>query len=123
MTVRMTRLNSLAACAVLEKTRQGAEVIIERGNRPVVVLKAPQGTGRKISDVIAAPEASGAGAAIDEDFARDVEDGIKSHWDRGKLDLSEAFIDASFSSARKGAPPSAARLSPWLCSSITSGGF
>jgi hypothetical protein len=43
--------------------------------------------------------------------------------DRGKLDLSEAFIDASFSSARKGAPPSAARLSPWLCSSITSGGF
>jgi transposase len=27
--------------------------------------------------------------------------------DRGKLDLSEAFIDASFSSAKKGAPPSA----------------
>ena len=25
--------------------------------------------------------------------------------DRGKLDLSEAFIDASFSSAKKGAPP------------------
>jgi transposase len=27
--------------------------------------------------------------------------------DRGKLDLSEAFVDASFSSAKKGAPPSA----------------
>jgi transposase len=27
--------------------------------------------------------------------------------DRGQLDLSEAFIDASFSSAKKGAPPSA----------------
>ena len=27
--------------------------------------------------------------------------------DRGKLDLSEAFIDASFSSAKQGAPPSA----------------
>ena len=26
--------------------------------------------------------------------------------DRGKLDLSEAFVDASFSSAKKGAPPS-----------------
>ena len=25
--------------------------------------------------------------------------------DRGKLDLSEAFVDASFSSAKKGAPP------------------
>jgi hypothetical protein len=27
--------------------------------------------------------------------------------DRGKLDLSGAFVDASFSSAKKGAPPSA----------------
>ena len=27
--------------------------------------------------------------------------------DRGQIDLSEAFIDASFSSAKKGAPPSA----------------
>jgi len=27
--------------------------------------------------------------------------------DRGKLDLSEAFVDASFSPAKKGAPPSA----------------
>ena len=35
--------------------------------------------GRKISEVIAALEASGANAVIDEDFARDVEEGIKAH--------------------------------------------
>ena len=56
-----------------------AEVIIEQGNRPVAVLRASQGSGRKMSDVIAALEASGAGAVIDADSARDVEDGIKSH--------------------------------------------
>jgi antitoxin (DNA-binding transcriptional repressor) of toxin-antitoxin stability system len=65
--------------AVLEKVRQGVEVVIEQGNRPVAVLKAPTTSGRKISDVIAALEADGASAVIDEDFARDVEDGIKSH--------------------------------------------
>ena len=80
MTVRMTEAElARDVHAVLESVRQGVEVIIEQGNRPVVVLKATPGTGRKISDVIAALETGGAGAAIDEDFARDVEDGIKSH--------------------------------------------
>lgn len=80
MTVRMTEAElARDVHAVLERVRQGVEVIIEQGNRPVAVLKAPQAAGRKISDVIAALEASEAGATIDEDFARDVEDGIKSH--------------------------------------------
>ena len=65
--------------AALEKVRQGAEIVIERDNRPVAVLKAPQVKGRKISEVIAALEASGANAVIDADFARDVEEGIKAH--------------------------------------------
>ena len=65
--------------AVLEKVRQGVEVVIEQDSRPVAVLKAAQVQGRKISEVIAALEASGANAVIDEDFARDVEEGIKAH--------------------------------------------
>jgi len=65
--------------SVLEKVRQGAEVVIEQDSRPVAVIKAPLVTGRKISEVIAALEASGANAVIDEDFARDVEEGIKAH--------------------------------------------
>ena len=63
---------------VLEKVRQGMEVVIEQDTRPVAVIKAPLVRGRKISEVIAALEASGANAVSDEDFARDVEDGIKA---------------------------------------------
>ena len=80
MTVHVTEAE--LACdvhGVLEKVRQGIEVVIEQDNRPVAVLRAPQVQGRKISEVIAGLEASGANAAIDEDFARDVEEGIKAH--------------------------------------------
>ena len=80
MTVHMTEAElARDVHAVLEKVRQGVEVVIEEGNRPVAVLKAPQAGGRKIPDVIAALEAVQASAVVDEDFARDVEDGIKSH--------------------------------------------
>jgi len=65
--------------AVLEKVRHGVEVFIEQDSRPVAVIKAPPVKGRKISEVIVALEASGANAVIDEDFARDVEEGIKAH--------------------------------------------
>jgi hypothetical protein len=51
----------------------------ERDNRPVAVIKTPPVGGRKISEVIAAMEASGANAVVDEDFARDVEEAIRLH--------------------------------------------
>jgi antitoxin (DNA-binding transcriptional repressor) of toxin-antitoxin stability system len=63
---------------ILEKVSQGVEVVIEKDSRPVAVIKAPAVKGRRISEVIAALEASGANAVIDEDFARDVEEGIRS---------------------------------------------
>jgi len=65
--------------AMLAKVQQGVEVIIEHDNRPVAVLKAAQMTGRPISEVIAALEASGANAVIDEDFARDVQEAVNGH--------------------------------------------
>ena len=65
--------------AVLEKVQQGIEVIVEQNHRPVAVIKASPPAGRKISEVIAALEASGANAVLDEDFARDVEEEIKSY--------------------------------------------
>jgi len=80
MTVRMTEAElARDVHAVLEKVRQGVEVVIEQDNRPVAVLRPPHVGGRKISEVIAALEARGASALLDDDFARDVEDGIKSH--------------------------------------------
>jgi antitoxin (DNA-binding transcriptional repressor) of toxin-antitoxin stability system len=79
MTVRMTE-DEVARDLhrVLEKVQQGTEIVIERDSRPVAVIKAPLVKGRKISEVIAALEGSGANAVVDEDFARDVEEGIKA---------------------------------------------
>lgn len=80
MTVHVTEAELASDVrAVLAKVRQGMEVVIEQDNRPVAVLKAPQVKGRKISEVIAALEASRANAVVDEDFARDVEAGINAH--------------------------------------------
>ena len=65
--------------AVLARVRQGVEVVVEQDNRPVALIKTPPVAGRKISEVIAAMEASGANAVLDEDFARDVEEAIRLH--------------------------------------------
>jgi hypothetical protein len=43
------------------------------------VSKASVVKGRMISEVIAALEARGSNAVIDDDFARDIEEGIKAH--------------------------------------------
>jgi antitoxin (DNA-binding transcriptional repressor) of toxin-antitoxin stability system len=65
--------------AVLAKVRLGVEVIIEQDGHPVAVLKPPQTKGRKLSEISAALEARGANTVVDEDFARDVEEGINAH--------------------------------------------
>lgn len=66
--------------AVLEQVRQGVEVVIEEDDRPIAVLR-PTGAGRpgrKIAEVVAELRARGGKATMDEDFARDVELGIRS---------------------------------------------
>ena len=79
LTLRMTEAEVARDLhAVLERVRRGAEIVIEQGKQPVAVIKAPTVKGRKISEVIAALEASGASAVIDEDFARDVEEAVKA---------------------------------------------
>ncbi len=79
MTLRITEAELARDIpGVLAKVQQGVEVVIEQDSRPVAVLKAPMVKGRKISEVIAALEASGASAVLDEDFARDVEEGIRA---------------------------------------------
>ena len=79
MTVRMTEAEVARDLhTVLAKVREGVEVVIEQDSLPVAVIRAPMVKGRKISEVIAALEASGANAVLDEDFARDVEEGIRA---------------------------------------------
>jgi antitoxin (DNA-binding transcriptional repressor) of toxin-antitoxin stability system len=64
--------------AVLDKVRQGAEIIIEQNNSPVAILRPALPPRRKISEVLAlVPENSK--ATMDESFARDVQASIESH--------------------------------------------
>src|SRR5947209_19717577 len=48
--------------AVLAKVRQGSEIVIEQGNRPVAVIKPSKPAGRMISEVIADLKARGSEA-------------------------------------------------------------
>jgi antitoxin (DNA-binding transcriptional repressor) of toxin-antitoxin stability system len=64
--------------AVLAQVRQGVEVVIEQDHRAVAVIKPSQAVGRMISEVIADLKARGSNAAMDEDFAHDIEEGIKA---------------------------------------------
>jgi antitoxin (DNA-binding transcriptional repressor) of toxin-antitoxin stability system len=70
---------------LLAGVRPGAEVVIEHDSQPVAVVHAPAPVRRTISECMALlPEDSN--AAIDADFARDVEAAVESH--RESLDSS-----------------------------------
>lgn len=65
--------------AVLAKVRQGSEIVIEEGSRPMAVIKRSVRAGRMITDVITDLKARGSDVAMDDEFARDIEEGIKAH--------------------------------------------
>jgi antitoxin (DNA-binding transcriptional repressor) of toxin-antitoxin stability system len=76
--------------AVLERVREGAEVVIEQDQRPVAVIKMPPGPGRSLDEAIAIAEAFeaqlGYAPVPDPDFSRDVQEAIDAH--REPLDPS-----------------------------------
>lgn len=65
--------------AVLAKVRQGSEIVIEQDHRPIAVIKPSHPVGRMISEVISDLKARGSDAVMDDDFAHDIEEGIKAH--------------------------------------------
>jgi len=64
--------------AVLAKVQQGVEVVIEQNHRPVAILKASRPVGRMISEIVADLKARGSHVVMDDDFAHDIEEGIKA---------------------------------------------
>lgn len=64
--------------SVMEKVRQGAEVVVEQDNRTVAVIKPVKGPGRPIEECIALARAHGLGGVLDEEFAKDLEEVIAS---------------------------------------------
>jgi antitoxin (DNA-binding transcriptional repressor) of toxin-antitoxin stability system len=63
---------------VMRQVRGGSEIVIEQGNRPVAVIKPSNPAGRLIADVIADLKSRRSTAVIDDDFAGDIEAGIKA---------------------------------------------
>ena len=65
---------------LLAHVRAGAEVVIEKDERPVAVLRSAEPhLGRLLSESIALAEAHGSAATLDGDFGRDLEEIINSH--------------------------------------------
>lgn len=64
--------------AVLAKVQQGVEIVIEQDHRPVAVLKSSKPVGRMISEIISDLKDRGSNAVMDDDFAHDIEEGIKA---------------------------------------------
>jgi antitoxin (DNA-binding transcriptional repressor) of toxin-antitoxin stability system len=64
--------------AVLQKVRQGLEVVVEHNHQAVAVLSPAVPPRRKISDVLARMPKNST-ATMDADFARDIEAAIESH--------------------------------------------
>src|ERR1017187_7320485 len=84
MTVRITEAELTGDIhAVLAKVQAGVEVIVEQDQRPVVVIRTPQGTGRKISGFFglgkAYEEKLGYAPVPDPGFAKDVGAAIDAH--------------------------------------------
>ena len=64
--------------SILQRVETGTEIIIERDQRPVAIMRAVEPLRRKISECIALMPADST-ATIDPDFAKDVETAISAH--------------------------------------------
>lgn len=68
--------------AVLEKVRDGVEVIIEREHRPVARITPVRGPGRTLSEAITIAKQRekerGYAVTLDPDFAADVEEIVRN---------------------------------------------
>ena len=63
--------------AVLKKVQDGMEVVIEKQEQPVAVMRAPTVEGRLLSECIAIAEARMSNATLDDGFMEGVEEGIR----------------------------------------------
>ena len=68
---------------MLEKVREGVEVVVERDHSPVAVIMAPHGPGRAIDECIALAKAHeqrlGYAPVPDPEFAKDVQAAVDAN--------------------------------------------
>jgi antitoxin (DNA-binding transcriptional repressor) of toxin-antitoxin stability system len=69
--------------AVLERVKEGTEIVIEEDHLPVAIIRTLSGPGRTLDEAIAIAQAFearlGYAPIPDEDFARDVQEAIEAH--------------------------------------------
>ncbi|MGA2185377.1 MAG: hypothetical protein ABSH47_20340 [Bryobacteraceae bacterium] len=64
--------------AILSKVKGGIEVVVEQDHRPVAIIRPSKTAGRMISEVLSDLQSRGSDAVMDDDFCRDIEEGIKA---------------------------------------------
>ena len=97
--------------AVLEKVRQGTEIVIEEGYQTVAVISPVKGPGRPIDECIALAKERASGATLDEDLAKDLEEIIA---ERKPLDTAAwgLILDSSVVGSRWNSRPRLAVAGP-----------
>jgi prevent-host-death family protein len=65
--------------SLLAQVREGAEVVIKNGTRPVAVVRPAESYVRLLSDSLRLAREHGSTATLDENFARDVAAAVESH--------------------------------------------
>jgi hypothetical protein len=65
---------------VLAKVREGIEVIVEQDDhRPLAIIRAPQRSGRPISEILREAKERNSTVTLDSDFGADLESIITAH--------------------------------------------
>jgi antitoxin (DNA-binding transcriptional repressor) of toxin-antitoxin stability system len=65
--------------AVLDKVRQGIEIVIEQDHRPVAVIRAQHRSGRPITEILREAKQRNSAVTLDEDFGKDLEQIVAAH--------------------------------------------
>ena len=65
--------------SLLDRVRKGAEIVIEHDARPVAVVRPAEPYVRLLSESLRLAKEHGSTATLDGDFARDLEEVVKSH--------------------------------------------
>jgi len=65
--------------SLLDRVRNGAEIVIEHDARPVAVVRPAEPHVRLLSESLRLAREHGSTAVMDADFAKDVEAAIESH--------------------------------------------
>jgi hypothetical protein len=64
--------------AALARLQQGIVIVIVQNHRTVAALKPSRPVGLMISEIVADLKVRGSNAVMDDDFARDIEESIKT---------------------------------------------